>query len=88
MIPVPPYQVVQFLDWLRQRQVAGESIRRFDRDHLSKLAREYLNEGSLDAGKTEIPSLLSIFQSCPMITESTAREQMLHFAHCGLCFSH
>lgn len=90
MIPVPSYQVVQFLDWLRERQVRL-SRERFNRDQLHRLAIEYLRSADIGKGefaRIDLLFLLRVFQSCPMIGESGVLAQMEHFARCGQCMEY
>lgn len=83
MIPVPYYQVVEFLSWLNERRHALE-IECIERNVLKQLALEYLRaEGRVKA--LTLSRALQIFQICPMIDEPDVREQMRHFINCGMC---
>jgi len=83
MIPVPYYQVVEFLNWLNERGRALE-FKRVEREALKQLALEYLRSEA--RGKTlTLSYVLQVFQTCPMIHERDVREQMRHFVECGQC---
>lgn len=87
MIPVPSYQVVQFLDWLHQREIRL-SVENLNRDHLHGLAINFLSSAEIDQVGLEHPNLqflLRVFQSCPMIHQNGVLAQMAHFAGCGQC---
>jgi len=79
MIIVPSYQVLQFLDWLYDREVRL-SAENFNHPLVQRLALEYLRSITMD-----LEFLMKLFQSCPMITEEDAIEQMRHFSKCGEC---
>ena len=84
MIPVPYYQVVEFLNWLNEQDRALEEIGGAKREVLKQLALEYLRSGA--RGKTlTLSYVLQIFQTCPMIGERDVRKQMAHFVQCGRC---
>jgi len=92
MVPVPSYQIIEFLEWLSRRHIRiGQ--RDVNWDNIHNLASQFLEgEGlSLFAGTGQRPSLeffMRVFQTCPMIGEPTVSEQMSHFAGCGQCPSH
>lgn len=90
MVPVPSYQVVQFLDWLHRREVRL-SIEGFDSKRLLRMAREYMTtEEAFQRcpGSVDLELIIRVFQACPMIQEEEVVAQMGHFARCGSCFGH
>jgi len=87
MIPVPSYQVVQFLDWLQDRDVRLR-LEGFDRDRLMRLAIEFLRVGGALRISPNLEFLLRLFQSCPMIQEPDILEQIAHFSGCGQCLEY
>jgi len=82
MIPIPYYQVVEFLSWMSERHNIRIS-KPPDRDTLKQLALEYLRSGGLE--RFSLSRVLQLFQTCPMIGEPDVRDQMRHFAGCGEC---
>ena len=102
MMPVPFFQVVEFLDWLTTRhpQISPEGL---STGRLYEMALQYLRSGAgeeswtvmLGLGRERevepshvLKSVLRIFQTCTMINEPNALEQMAHFARCGQCMGY
>jgi len=81
MQPVPNYQIVEFLDWLKtnQRNIDLQS------EKLDKLARIYLQDYVYNRDKFDLRFILTIFQICPQIHERDIMSEMEHFASCGEC---
>ncbi len=85
MIPVPHYQLIEFLDWLLQNE-PNLNIREADRGMLRSYALQYIRgEREVNFNKY---SVLKIFQICPMISERTVFDQMRHFSGCGRCLEY
>lgn len=98
MMPVPFSQVIDFLDWIASRHPQVDA-RRLNTGRLRELAMEYLLEGASRSplgamgfgleGEIDpvrvLSAALKVFQTCPMIGESSVRDQMRHFAGCGRC---
>lgn len=104
MMPVPFYQVIEFLNWIAETYPNLNS-QELNSSRLQELALVYLRGGNDEPSPSAIFSvplqrdgevdsvrlvnlLVKIFQVCPMIKESTANEQMQHFAGCGQCLEY
>jgi len=88
MIPVPSYQVLEFLEWLSKFQfrLTENNIRD---ERLLELATEYLRKGiGIHGQHVDLKFILNVFQSCPMVREPTLGEQLDHFCGCGLCLEY
>lgn len=83
MIPVPSYQLIPFLAWLKRRGVRL-SIRQTNSNELSELALQFLRHAG-DRGFTDLAAVMATFQDCPKISEPDVEAQMDHFAGCGSC---
>lgn len=83
MIPIPYYQVVEFLSWLSEQRRIPE-VEGIERSTLKQLALGYLRDQSR-VGRLTLSRVLQIFQICPMIGEPDVREQIRHFVGCGRC---
>lgn len=78
MQPLPSYQLIPFLDWLHQRKF---STRRASLQQLDRLALEFLRSG----GRNGLADIMTVFQTCPVLSEPTVEAQMDHFSGCGRC---
>lgn len=89
MIPVPFFQVFDFLDWLKKRD-GGREREALDSGYVYEMAIRYLREdrGGDVINKYDLTYLMQIFQTCPMIQESEIEAQMQHFAKCGRCLEY
>jgi hypothetical protein len=81
MQSVPNYQIVEFLDWLKQNQ------RNIDlqSEKLEKLASIYLQDFEYNRTRFDLRFILEIFQICPQIGERDIMREMEHFVKCGEC---
>lgn len=86
MMSVPSYQLLPFLAWLHRRGIRV-SNERVDYDRLDRLAEEFLQANG-ESTDGNLAWLMAMFQSCPMIQESSIEEQFYHFAGCGSCIEH
>lgn len=68
MQPVPNYQIIEFLDWLKRNQ------RRIDiqSDELEHLAKTYLKDKNQIDDVFDLRFVLKIYQLCPQIDEETS----------------
>lgn len=81
MQPVPNYQIIEFLDWLKRNQ------RRIDiqSDELEHLAKSYLKDKNQIDDVFDLRFVLKIYQLCPQIDEGDIIGGMKHFSQCGRC---
>ena len=84
MQPVPNYQIVEFLDWLKQNQINED----LQSEKLVKLAKIYLQDFDYNRNRFDLKFVLKIFQLCPQIGEMDIIREMEHFAQCGECLHH
>jgi len=90
MIPVPSYQVIEFMEWLRFKQVKIDA-ESFDYTKLGSLAWEYIESGGIQHIQSpcrDLLFILRVFQLCPKIHESDVIDQMRHFSQCGQCIEY
>jgi hypothetical protein len=80
MVPVPSYQLLPFLDWLRRRGVRL-AVQSSDFEWLHSFALKFLES------QCSLTRLMSVFQECPKIREPDIEAQMEHFATCGQCIA-
>lgn len=83
MIPVPSFQVIEFLRWLSEREFG---LRDRDLEMLVRRAGEFLHSNPQQ--DDTLTQLLWVFQTCPMIREGDVVSQMEHFAQCGHCIDY
>lgn len=83
MIPVPHYQLIEFLDFLLKNE-PNLNIRGADNRMLRNYALQYIR-GERGEVNFNNYSVLNLFQICPKISERTVFEQMKHFSRCGQC---
>jgi hypothetical protein len=81
MQPVPNYQIVEFLDWLKQNQRNAD----LQSEKLVKLAKIYLQDFDYNRNRFDLKFVLEIFQLCPQIGERDIISEMVHFAQFGEC---
>lgn len=86
MMPVPSYQLLPFLAWLHHRGIRV-SDEHETTERVYHLAMEFLQSPGKQVDGS-LAWLMTIFQSCPMISERSIEAQLGHFAHCGFCFEH
>jgi hypothetical protein len=88
VIEVPDCIVIDFLAWLRKRELSDTITS--DPTRLRPLAEEYL--GSRRARATawdlrilDVRRLLAVMETCPMASEATLTARADHFFRCGRC---
>ena len=86
-MPVPSYQVVEFLEWMSRRELRIDPSK-INREELHRFAIEYIQRGMRHEDRYELEYYLQVFQSCPMVTEPTITEQIDHFSGCGACLEY
>lgn len=81
MQPVPNYQIIEFLDWLKRNQCKID----IQSDELEHLAKTYLKDKNQIDDVFNLRFVLEIYQLCPQIDEGDIIGGMEHFSQCGRC---